>query len=306
MMQTTKPAAFVMALIICTVARAADFSDIDKADRVIVLWPDLAPGETTKSPGEALPRRESENPRTTRIKDITQPMLEVYEPAADKKNGVAVVICPGGAYNYVVRDKEGVEPARWLNGLGITAFVLRYRTKDGKSNPHWLRPLQDAQRALSLVRAHAQEWKLDAKRIGILGFSAGGNLATYALTRDEERAYEAIDKIDETPCRADFGMLIYPWMIASAKGDALVDEVKVTPRTPPTFLVQSSDDSATALNSVLFYAELKRNKVPGELHVYLKGGHGYGMRPVKDTVIDTWPQRAADWLKVSGIGAPSR
>ena len=276
-------AAIAAVLITCTVTRAGDFSDADKPTRLINVWPDLAPGETAKSTGEALPRRANENPPATRVKNITQPMLEMYEPDAAKKTGIAVVICPGGGYSYVVRDKEGSEPARWLNEQGITAFVLRYRTKDGKSNPAWQRPLQDAQRALSLIRSNADEWKLDGKRIGIMGFSAGGNLAAFALTRDEERSYDAIDKIDETPCRADFGMLIYPAYLSNAKGDALVKELKVTRRTPPTFLVQSSDDSQTSLHSVLFYAEMKRNRVPGELHVYIKGGHGYGLRPVKGT-----------------------
>jgi len=268
-------------------------------DRVVDLWSGLAPGETTRHAGDALPRRADENPPATRIEKITLPQLEIYEPA--RPNGVAVVIMPGGAYNYVVRDKEGSEPAEWLNGLGITAGVLRYRTKDETDRPLWERPVEDGQRAISLIRARADEWKLDPTKIGLLGFSAGGQAAAMVETRFDQREYEASDAIDSVSCRPDFALLIYPWKLVNDDTGRLKDELTVSADTPPTFLVHAHDDAATSLSSVLFYAALKQQGVMSELHVYETGGHGYGLRPVKGSVVNTWPDRAADWLRTRGI-----
>jgi len=267
-------------------------------DRVVDLWPGLAPGETTRHPGDTLPRRPDENPTATRITNITLPQLEIFEPEPAHRTGVAVLIMPGGAYNYVVRDKEGSEPAEWLNGLGITGCVLRYRTKDGSDRPLWHRPVQDGQRAVSLLRSRAQEWKLDAEKIGLLGFSAGGQAAALVATRFDRRAYAAADdEIDSASCRPDYVLLLYPWQLIHEESQMLKDELTVSPLTPPTFLVHAHDDAATSLSSVLFYTAIKRNNVPGELHIYEAGGHGYGLRPVEGSEINTWPSRAAGWLR---------
>jgi acetyl esterase/lipase len=270
----------------------------DEPDRTIEVWPGLAPGETTRVPGEALPQRAGENPPAMRIAKITQPLLEVYEPPAEKRNGMAVLILPGGGYNYVVKDKEGAEPARWLNGLGIAGFVLRYRTKDTSELPPWQRPLQDAQRAISLLRANAAQWKLNPQRIGILGFSAGGHAAALAATRFDERAYEPQDLVDKVSCRPDFAMLRYSGYLWNPQTGKLADELRISSRTPPTFLVHAHDDRVTPLSSVYFYAALKLAGVPAELHIYQTGGHGYGIRPVSGANIHTWPQRAEVWLSL--------
>jgi acetyl esterase/lipase len=268
---------------------------------VVDLWPEMAPGESSRHPGDVLPRRPDENPPATRITNITQPLLEIYEPA--DPNGTAVLILPGGAYNYVVQDKEGSEAAEWLNGLGIAGCVLRYRTKDGSNRPAWERPVQDGQRAVSLLRSRAEEWQLDPDTIGLLGFSAGGQAAALVATRFEQRAYSAGDEIDSASCRPDFVLLIYPWQLVNADAGTLRDELTVSVQTPPTFLVHAHNDSATSLSSVLFYAALKQHGVPGELHIYETGGHGYGMRPVEGSHVDTWPSRAEDWLTSRGLAS---
>lgn len=275
--------------------------DPEAAPELVKIWPGLAPGESTQEPGEALPRRANESPPATRIAGITLPQLEVYRPTPDATPsiaGAAVLILPGGGYNYVVRDKEGSEPAQWLNKHGITAFVLRYRTKPKtpRDEPLYLRPWQDTQRALSLIRSRAADWKLDPNQLGIMGFSAGGQTAAIATAQFDRRTYERIDATDDVSCRPDFSLLIYPWQLWDAKSNALIEPLRITARTPPTFLVHTHDDSSTSLGSVLFYAELKRQRVPGELHVYRSGGHGYGLRPVSGSVIGTWIDRADDWL----------
>jgi len=270
-------------------------------DRIVDLWSGPAPGETTRNPGDTLPRRPDEDPPATRITNITQPQLEIYDPESARRTGVAVLILPGGAFNYVVRDKEGSEAAEWLNRLGITGGVLRYRTKDGSDRPLWQRPVQDGQRAVSLFRSRAQEWKLDSEKIGILGFSAGGQVAALVATRFDQRAYDVSDDIDSASCRPDFALLVYPWQLVNDDTGKLKDELTLTPETPPTFLVHTHDDSFTSLSSVLFYAGLKQNGVAGELHIYETGGHGYGLRHVEGSQVHTWPSRAEEWLRGRGI-----
>ena len=276
----------------------------EEPDQFLLPWNEaLPPGEKTLSRGEAIPPRATEKPPATRIGKITQPTLEMFSPAADKRTGAAVLIFPGGAYNYCVTDKEGSEPARWLNGQGITAFVLKYRTKDGVSEPVWKRPLQDAQRSVSLVRSRAAEWGLKADRIGVMGFSAGGQLAALTATRFDERSYEPVDDIEKTSCRPDFALLIYPWNLYDPKTEKLIPELTLSDKLPPTFLLHTHDDGSTSLGPVFFYAALKQRKIPAELHVYQAGGHGYGMRPVAGTTIDTWPERAASWLQLQKMAS---
>jgi acetyl esterase/lipase len=270
------------------------------------LWPGMAPGETTPSTGVTLPRRENETPPATRIGKITQPQLDRYEPLQKDRTGAAVLIFPGGGYNYVVVDKEGSEIASWLNDLGITAFVVRYRTKDGSTDrPVWERPLEDAQRAVSLVRSRAEEWKLDPKRIGVIGFSAGGQAAALVSTHAEQRSYPPMDKVDEFSCRPDFTLLVYPAWLVKAGTVTLEDFVPVSKTTPPAFLVHAHDDSVTPLSSVAYYTALKQHGVPAELHIYASGGHGYGLRDVAGSNVSSWPEKAEHWLKLQGfIHAP--
>ncbi len=262
------------------------------------IWPDLAPGESSASEGEAQPPREGEDPPVTRLVNIRKPGMDIFLP--EKPNGVGVVIVPGGGFAKVVPDKEGSEAAEWLNTLGITAVVLRHRTSEGKPEDEaaWLRPLQDLERATRIVRSRAGEWKLDPEKIGVLGFSAGGQVSSIFMTETgDETRYEPIDEVDKESFLPNFGLLIYPWKIIESKGDRILQDIRVTKETPPAFIVHTHDDASSSVGSALLYISLKNNKVPAELHIYQNGGHGYGMRPVANSDIASWTERATDWLK---------
>lgn len=263
----------------------------------LLLWQSTAPGESTLHTGRALPSRKTDNPLITRVEKITQPTLDVFP--APSPNGKSVLILPGGGFRYVVTDLEGSEAAKWLNDLGITAFVLRYRTSEVREGA-WRRALQDSQRAIRLIRSKADEWKLDTDQIGLLGFSAGGQVAAIHLTATEP-AYEGQDKIDQHSFSPDFGILIYPWQIYDEGSESLISPIQVHQKTPPTFLVHTHDDASTSLGAVLFYAALKRKKIASEIHVYQNGGHGYGTRVRPNSFIGTWKDRATDWLRISSI-----
>ncbi len=271
------------------------------AEKNISVWPDLAPKETSRETGESQPPRKGEEPPVSRVVKIRRPTMDVFP--ADKPNGTAMLVLPGGGFGKVVPDKEGSEAAPWLNPLGISTFVLRYRTNEvtPKDEPAWRRPLQDAQRALRLIRSKADEWKVDPTKVGVLGFSAGGQVASILHTADGKAAYDSLDAVDEQNCRPDFSLLIYPWNIFDQKTQALLPQIKVNAKSPPAFIVHTHDDRSTALGSVLVYAELKRHNIPAELHVYENGGHGYGMRPVEGSEIGTWPDRATAWLRLRGV-----
>ncbi|MEQ8617499.1 MAG: alpha/beta hydrolase [Lacipirellulaceae bacterium] len=273
------------------------------AGETFLIWPDLAPGETTKQVGVPMPADGKSDPPIVRLKDVTSPKMEVFLPEG-KSSGAAVLILPGGGYNYVVPNLEGSELATKLNEQGITAFVLNYRTKNTKEGPHWKRPLADSRRAMRVIRSRAAEWKLDPAKLGLVGFSAGGQLAAIHLT-NEIKAYEPIDAIDEASAAANFALLIYPWQMYDKKTDRLIPEIVPDEGTPPTFIVHTHDDKSTSLGAVLFYSALKKSNVPGELHVYTTGGHGYGTRPRNGSVIHTWPDRAVEWLRLRGLTVPN-
>ncbi|MCA8995682.1 MAG: alpha/beta hydrolase [Planctomycetaceae bacterium] len=270
-----------------------------QAGKPIPIWPGLAPGETTSFTGEAMPPRAGEDPPVTRVVRITKPTMEHYP--ADRPNGTCVIILPGGGFSKVVPDKEGSEIAIALNQIGVTAFVLNYRTNDDPARPGWKRPLEDAERAISLVRHRASEWGLHADQIGLLGLSAGGQVAARLLSSDGTKAYHAVDDVDHIPHRPDFALLIYPWNIYDAKADRLVDGVHVRPDCPPTFLVHTHDDRSSSVGAALFYMGLRKQGISGELHVYGNGGHGYGLREVEGSLISTWPEFAAHWLEQRGL-----
>ena len=276
--------------ILLALSHAADAAD----DQLLPLWTSHAPGETTAEPGTVLPFRENEIPPVTRVTNITRPALTAF-PAA-KPNGMAVLILPGGAFRRVVTDKEGSEIAHWLNQQGISAFVLRYRVEDREVPEPWKKPLQDAQRAISLIRSRAAEWNLRPDRIGVAGFSAGGQAAARLLCAGSERSYPTADSIDNVSARPDFGMLIYPWNLWDQKTAALLPELQIDRQCPPVFLVHTHDDRASSLSSVMFYARLRQLEIPAELHVYENGGHGYGLRPVTGSRINTWTAAAEPWL----------
>lgn len=263
------------------------------------LWPREVPGEAAfrAPPPSDKPAR---NDGTLRLALVTEPTLTLFRAPGTNANGTAVLICPGGAYNILAFDKEGTEVAQWLNSLGVTAAVLKYRVpRRDKDAPH-AAPLQDAQRALRLLRQHAAEWGVAPQRVGVLGFSAGGHLAVMTATHWDETSYPKQDAADELGCRPDFVIPIYPAYLGDEKAiGPLSPLVRVTRQTPPAFLAVTHDDQLRGVNAALFYIELKRAGVPAELHIFTKGGHGYGLRPSENPV-SHWPERCADWLRASG------
>ena len=297
---------FAVWMCVCVVGFMVGTSRAGEPTLVVNVWPGAAPGEPSGIGEETSVVGKpggGENPPITRIGNVTVPTLSVFRPAADKANGTAVVICPGGGYNILAWDLEGTEIAEWLNTLGVTGIVLKYRVPRRPNEPKDEQPicsLQDAQRALRLVRSQAGEWKLDDKKIGILGFSAGGHLAARTSTNYETLSYPAIDDADKLSGRPDFTILIYPAYLVTKDMTALTPMIAVNDKTPPAFLAHAYDDGVTADSSVQYFLALKRNKVPAELHVYSKGGHGYGMRPSKNVVV-TWPQRCEEWMRASEL-----
>ena len=292
------------AIVLCLLLFPAGESIALSAEPVFV-WPDLAPGETSRDTGTTQPPRQGENPPVTRVINIRRPTLDVFLPK--NSNGTGILILPGGGFMKVVPDMEGSEAAPFLNRVGIAVFVLRYRTNETlpADEPAWRRPLQDAQRALRLIRSRAEEWKIQRDRVGVLGFSAGGQVASILHTADGAAAYESIDAADKESYRPDFSMLIYPWQVLDKNTGKLLSEIRLSKKSPPAFIVHTHDDRSSSLGSVWIYAGLKRHNVPAELHIYENGGHGYGMRARKNSNIGTWPNRATDWLRRRGLGRSS-
>jgi acetyl esterase/lipase len=271
---------------------------------VVEVWPGKAPGERGQVGAEKfLPQNPSEKPPIKRLTNVSKPTLAIYRPARDKDTGAAVLICPGGGYHILAWDLEGEEVAAWLNSLGVTGVLLKYRVprrpgEPGDKPPPG--PLQDAQRAVSLVRAKARSWGLDPKRIGILGFSAGGHLTAAAATNFDRRAYQPVDETDKVSCRPDFALLVYPAYLLAKDGRTLAPDMRVRKGCPPMFFAHAGDDPIAADKSVRMYLALKHAGVSAELHVYARGGHGFGLRPSKHPC-STWPRRCADWLRDQGF-----
>jgi acetyl esterase/lipase len=236
-----------------------------------------------------------------RMSNVVDPTITVFRPNPSNNTGVAVIVCPGGGYNYAVVDLEGSEVCEWLNSIGVTGIVLKYRTPAREGLPRGFAPLQDAQRAMGLVRQHAAEWEIDSDRTGILGFSAGGHLAANLSNNHDERSYPRIDAADALSCRPDFAVLLYPgYLVDAENGNTLSPELTVgAGKTPPTFLAMTQDDPVRVENAVFYYLALHGANVPAELHLYPTGGHGYGLRPAPGDS-DTWPLRMADWMESSG------
>jgi acetyl esterase/lipase len=263
---------------------------------VIDVFPGKAPGVT-----EIREDKVKGKQPTRSISQVTHPTLSVFRPAKEKDNGAAVVIAPGGGYAQLAWDHEGEDVATWLNGIGVTGIVLKYRVPlpKGQAKDQVTQSAhQDAQRAISLVRSKAKDWGIDTKRIGMLGFSAGGHLTAMTMTHFDERGYESIDEVDKVSCRPDFGVLVYPAYML--KGDELDGAIKVTKATPPALFVHAGDDMYLAEGSVRMYLALRKAGVASEMHIYTKGGHGFGMRK-GNLPANQWPQRCEEWLRGQGF-----
>jgi acetyl esterase/lipase len=269
--------------------------------KVELLWPDGAPGVKGQAEGD-------------------KPTLTIYLPPADKATGAAVVICPGGGYGHLAMDHEGHQIGQWLNSFGVAGFIVAYRhSRSGAGYGHPA-PIQDAQRAIRTVRSRAREWSVDPSRIGILGFSAGGHLASTAATHFNESFCEPRDAIDRASCRPDFAVLVYPVisftepfthtgsrrnLLGADADQSLIEkfsnERQVTPQTPPTFLFHTCEDKGVPPeNSIAFYLALRKANVPAEMHIFLKGPHGIGLGQ-KHGAAGAWPGLCEKWMQESGF-----
>jgi acetyl esterase/lipase len=282
----------------------------------IPLWPG-APPDAKPMPGPEYAKMKTE-PRSliagrpvTIVSNVSTPTMTIYAPSG-KNTGAAAVVFPGGGFQILAMDLEGTEICDWLTSNGITCVLLKYRVPSTPyvyqcdCRPHNLstpvESLEDAQRALSLVRSRAAEWKIDPHRIGVVGFSAGGYLVTEASTRYKHRLYKPVDAADEQSSRPDFAIAIYPGHLATEAG-LLNPNVPVSSDTPPTLLVQAEDDKVDGVHQALvYYAALKKAGVPVEMHLYAHGGHAFGLRS-SALPISGWPKLAEAWLRTIGIVA---
>lgn len=272
------------------------------AAATIELWPQGAPGEKGDIGQESDMTKPTDNlvagKGVIRLGNVSKPSVTVYRPEPSLDTGTAVLVCPGGGYHILAWDLEGTEICQWLNSIGITGILLKYRVPKRAGLEKHTAAGQDAQRAMSLLRSRAREWGL--KRIGILGFSAGGHLAAWTSNNFEKRSYEKVDASDDAACRPDFVILVYPaYLTVKEENDKIAPDLPLSSNTPPTFIAISQDDPVRVENALHYSAALRKNKVPFELHVYPSGGHGYGLRPSAHKVT-TWPERAADWLRTLG------
>jgi acetyl esterase/lipase len=269
-------------------------------DRVWRLWEGKAPGDfTVPGPETVTEPKPTDKLPILRITNIADPRLEFYVPAADKKNGAAVVIVPGGGFGILASGHEGSELAEWFRDRGFVAAVLQHRCPTNKlAKPSEL-PSQDCQRAISMVRAKAAELGVNPERIGLFGFSAGGQVALIAATNDTQRLYPSADAVDKTSCRPDFLMLCYPWKILADNSiTELKPEIHIGEGAPPTFIAQANDDPGSlAEGSTLAFLALRKAKVSAELHIYSTGGHGFGLRPNATQAPGDWPGRLELWLR---------
>ncbi|MCK9212677.1 MAG: alpha/beta hydrolase [Ignavibacteriaceae bacterium] len=279
-------------------------------DEIILLYPNGVPGLN----GEEIQEDSKTTDGITRVKDITQPALYLYKPK-EKTSDAAVIICPGGGYSILAIDHEGYDIAKWFNERGVTAFILKYRLpQQNLFENSEIRPLQDAQQAIRIVRGNAEKYGVSQNKIGIMGFSAGGHLTSTLSTHFQTQVGEITDSTISV--RPDFSLLIYPVITFSdsithsgtrknllgenpslEKIELYSNENHVTKETPPTFLISTTDDGVPAENSILYFLACKKNSVPVELHIYEKGGHGYALKKKGRGPVETWADRMADWLK---------
>lgn len=300
-------AIFLLALLLCgpCLLRATE------PPRVIDVWPGKPPDENAQIGAERtrlspkLDRKQVEVTEQTRlITDVTRPTLTIYPAQPGKATGTAMIICPGGGYWDLYWQLEGEEVANWLNSNGVTGIILKYRVPRRPDEPKpepARRPLEDAQRAVSLVRSKAKEWQISPQRIGIIGFSAGGHLAIATATSFEQRTYAPIDDIDQVSCRPDFSVLVYPGYLKPKDKDELSPGLRIPTNTPPVFLAHGGADIISPPeHSVVMYLALRKAGIPAELHIYAGAAHDFGVRST-DQPCSAWTQSCVAWLQHQGF-----
>jgi acetyl esterase/lipase len=281
---------------------------------VVEIWPGKAPeesdniGEEMVRMSPKLDHKQVEVTEQTRlVTNVTKPTLTIYRPPKDRDTGTAVLICPGGGYWDLYWQLEGEEVAAWLNSIGATGIILKYRVPrrpdEVKGEPA-RRPLQDAQRAVSLVRSKAGQWGIQPQQIGIVGFSAGGHLAIATATSFDQRTYDPIDDVDKISCRPDFAIGVYSGYLKAKDKDEIAPGIRIPSGTPPIFLAHGGADIISPPeNSVLMYLALKKAGVSAELHIYATAAHDFGVRP-SENPCSTWTQACAIWMRHQGFLKP--
>ncbi len=261
--------------------------------QVVPLWPSGAPGSEGKTEPEVVAEQGKNGVHDRHISRVHNPTLTVYLPPRDKATGAAVVICPGGGHRFLAIDHEGYDVAKYLNSIGVAGIVLKYRLArtEGAGYKVEDHALADARRAMRLVRSHADDWGIDPKRVGLMGFSAGGELAALEGTKLEPASPGAADPIDRLDARPDFLMLVYP--------GGRPESFNITKETPPTFLLVADNDRL-AVQTIAIYSALRKAGVSAELHIYARGGHGFGMHDTHSPVT-TWTARLKDWMDDRGL-----
>ncbi len=298
---------------------SAQLSWAGESPIVVDVWPATPPGEIgnigaeqfwEKRPdGKPIPDKGGKPVKW--LTNVSKPTLTIYRPSKDKDTGTSMLICPGGGLTYLAWDAEGEEVASWLNTLGITGIILKYRVPrrpdqmDRKFMSIWhVRPLQDGQRAMSLVRSKAKEWGLDPKKIGMIGFSAGAGLTAWTCTQFDKRAYDPVDAVDKISCRPDFGVLLYPGGGASPGKDKdhykLDQTVPIRKECPPMFFACAADDGDKPLIIRCMNDAMQTAGVSSELHVYESGGHDFALR-LPDKPCGIWSKHCAAWLLKQGF-----
>lgn len=266
------------------------------------LWPEAAGAaplretDTTTASDELIAGK-----RVQRLTGVSRPTITLYPAPGDHSSGAVVVVFPGGGYRILAFDLEGTEVCGWLNSIGVTCVLLKYRVPNAGPFPTHSEDLADAQRAVRLTRQHASEWKVDPNRVGVLGFSAGGHLAAALSNHAAEKVYQASDSADQLSAQPNFALLIYPGgLVHPPERRELEAGVIPSAGTAPTFLVQAEDDPVHVENTLVYYEALKNAKVPAEMHVFAHGGHGYGLRQTT-LPVTRWPLLAAEWLHTIGM-----
>lgn len=264
------------------------------------LWPNGAPEPAgfKSEPEKELPRKNESDVK--RVTNVTEPTITVFKP--EKPNGTAVIVCPGGGYSILASEHEGSQVCDYLNTIGVTGVLLKYRVPARDRNNPSKEPLQDAQRAMGLVRHHAAEWGIKPDRIGILGFSAGGHLTVMATLHPNERTYTVDPALDVDDATPNFSIPVYAaYLVTKEDTFTLKPEIKVTAKSPPMCLIHAHDDKGvtSASASALLYLEYKKLDLPAELHIYAKGGHGFGMKKSGLPTAE-WLVRCGEWIKSMG------
>ena len=280
------------------------------------LWPGEPPDGRTQSGQRRNPANGPERDMTRpgdqliagrpviRLGNVATPTLTLYAPKTSNTH-VGVLVFPGGAYQILAIDLEGTEVCAWLNSIGVNCFLVKYRVPDSGPYPRSSSALQDAQRAMWLVREHAAEWKIDPDKVGVLGFSAGAHLAAAVSTHHTHRMYPAVDAADRLSCTPDFAVVLYPGYLALAEDRfAFNPDLPVNSQTPPTFLLQTEDDEVAHVeSSIAYFMALKHAEVPAEMHIYTSGVHGYGLRRTS-LPVTRWPDLVTQWLRTIEVLPP--